>query len=862
MPGQNLTHGEAIERANAILHVDSYQIVLDVATGAKRFGSKVTIKFTAKPGSSSFLDLVDAKVDSVVLNGKKLNPNKVYQDNRIALANLQEHNVVEVVARCRYSNTGEGLHRFVDPVDKNVYLYTQFEVPDARRVFANFEQPDLKATFQLRVIAPADWKVISNEPAVGEPIPTGKHGDVGVAKPKTVIWDFLPTPRLSTYLLALVAGRYAQWHSETTSRSGRVIPMGIYCRESLSEYMDADYIFDITRKGIEFYEKEFNYDYPFTKYDQLFVPEFNMGAMEHPGCVTFTEAYVFRGHVPDARRERRVVTILHEMAHMWFGDLVTMQWWNDLWLNESFAEFASTLATAEVTEWKDAWATFCASEKTWAYHQDALPSTHPIVAPVKDLEDVYTNFDGITYAKGASVLKQLVVYVGRKKFMEGLTNYFKRYEYQNAKLTDLLTELEGTSGRPLLLWGQKWLVRAGTNTLRCELTTTPDGTIQHFAIVQTAPEGYPEIRPHRLSIGFYDLNDQNQVVRTHQVSLDVSGKRTEVPELVGLKRPGLILPNDDDLTFAKIRLDRQSAGFAVDHLGQIVDPVARALLWASAWDSVADGEWAAQEFIDFALRNLPGETNSTTVQDALGDLSAAAHLYVDPSLRETAIENLAAAEWQLAQDATPGSDRQLQYVRAFAANAANAGQAAILRSLADGTLTLPGLTIDTDLKWDLLQGLAINNALHDGEIETALEADNTATGQQAAARVRAAIATPEAKAAAFESIVDKDDAPNAVIRATAAGFGHVTDPALLQPFITRYLDSLNTIWDTRTYQMAEELISGLYPHRLASPELAEAVHGWLNANPEAAPAFRRLVIEELADTERALKGQKTSAAAL
>ena len=862
MPGQNLTHGEAIERANVITKVDSYVIELDVTTGAKRFASKVTIKFDAKPGSSTFLDLVDAKVDKVKLNGKSLRPKKVYQDSRIALHNLAEHNTVEVEARCKYSNTGEGLHRFVDPVDGNVYLYTQFEVPDARRVFANFEQPDLKATFQLRVVAPVDWKVISNEPTISDPLPTGKHGDIGIAKPKTAVWNFAPTPRLSTYLMALVAGRYACWHSEATSVTGRTIPLGVYCRESLSEYMDADYILDITRKGLEFYEREFNYPYPFDKYDQLFVPEFNMGAMEHPGCVTFTEAYVFRGQVPDSRRERRVVTILHEMAHMWFGDLVTMQWWNDLWLNESFAEFASTLATAEVTEWKDAWATFCASEKTWAYHQDALPSTHPIVAPVKDLEDVYTNFDGITYAKGASVLKQLVVYVGRKKFMEGLTNYFKRYEYANSKLSDLLTELEGTSGRPLLVWAQKWLVRAGTNTLKCELTTAPDGTIESFAVVQTAPEGYPELRPHRISIGFYDLNDEGQVVRTSQVSLDINGERTEVPALVGVHRPGLILPNDDDLSFAKIRLDMKSANFATQHLGQMVDPVARGLLWASAWDSVSDGEWAAQQYIDFALRNLANETNSTTTQEVLNDLSVAAHLYVDPSLRATSIERLAAAEWEMAQNAPAGSDRQLQFVRAFASNAANPGQANILRGLVDGATELPGLTIDTDLKWDLLGGLARNNALHDGEIDAALAADKTATGEQAAARVRAEIATPEAKQAAFDSIVEQHGAPNAVIRATAAGFRQVNDPAVLQPFIKKYLDSLNTIWETRTYQMAEELISGLYPHRVVSAELRDAVQAWLDANPQAAPAFRRLVIEELADTERALRGQETSAANL
>jgi aminopeptidase N len=615
---------------------------------------------------------------------------------------------------------------------------------------------------------------------------------------------------------------------------------------------------DITRKGFEFFEREFDYPYPFEKYDQLFVPEYNMGAMENPGCVTFTEVYVFRSRTSDYRRERRVVTILHELAHMWFGDLVTMKWWNDLWLNESFAEYVSTMATAEATEWKGAWATFTAAEKTWAYHQDALPSTHPIVAPINDLEDVYTNFDGITYAKGASVLKQLAEYVGRDAFMKGLGNYFKKYAFSNTTLTDLLAELEGTSGRPLLVWAQKWLEQPGTNTLRAAFDTDDAGIITTFAVEQTAPDQYPVLRPQTLSVGFYNRQADGSVVRNHQVTFDIDGAFTEVNSLVGHKRPDLLLVNDDDLTFAKIRLDDASARFATEHLRDIEDPVARALIWAGMWDMVTDAEIAASSFVDLALGNLDAETNSTTIAQVLNDLNQATYLYSEPSDRTTSITRIGDELWKMASSAAHGSDLQLQLARAFAANASTAEHAASLRGLLDGSVSLDGLTVDTDLKWDLIQGLAINNALADGEVDRALAADDTASGRQAAARVRASIATPEAKAKAFELMTSKEDVPNAIIRETAAGFNRVVDSSLLAPFISPYVEALHSIWDSKSFHIAEELISGFYPYRVASPDLRDAVQTWLEENPGAAPSLRRLVIEELADTERALAGQAIS----
>jgi aminopeptidase N len=855
VPGENLTRAEAIERAGVVTAVDSYAIDLDLTTGPTTFSSTTVIRFSATAGASTFVDLVAPSVREVVLNGRSLDVAQLFADSRIALDGLEAENELTVVADCAYTNTGEGLHRFVDPVDGEVYLYTQFEVPDARRVFATFEQPDLKATFQVTVTAPAAWQVVSNQPTP-EPAPAQHASEPGA---EAATWRFEPTPRISSYLVALVAGPYAVQRGELTSSDGRTIPLGVFCRASLSEHLDADYIMETTRKGFAYFEKTFDFPYPFAKYDQLFVPEYNMGAMENPGCVTFTESYVFRSKVTDAVRERRVVTILHELAHMWFGDLVTMKWWNDLWLNESFAEYVSTLATAEATEWEAAWTTFSAMEKTWAYRQDQLPSTHPIVAPINDLEDVQVNFDGITYAKGASVLKQLVAWVGREEFLAGVAAYFTKHAWSNTELADLLTELEATSGRDLASWSKLWLETAGVNTLRPDVVTDADGRITGFAVLQSAPADHPTIRPHRLGIGFYDLVD-GALVRTHAVQVDVDGERTEIPSLVGRERPGLILLNDEDLAYAKIRLDEASLAFAIEHLSRIADPLARSLVWGSAWDAVRDGETPASSYVDLVLGNIAAETESTTVRTTLAQLGLAARRYVAPSRRAETLARVGDTLWSLAQEAAAGSDLQLQLVKYFALLASTDEHVAPLRGLVDGTVTLEGLEIDTDLRWELLEGLVILGAAGEDEIASTLTQDDTATGRQAAARARAAIPTVEGKERAFASIVEQADVPNAIIRSTAAGFVHVgAHASVLEPLVGRYVDALLPIWESRSYHISEELIEGLYPAPLASEGLRDAVRGWLDANTDAPAALRRMVSEQLADTERALAAQAADA---
>jgi len=848
MPGENLTRLEANVRAD-LLKVESYEVSLDLTTSDKTFLSTTTVKFGANQvGASTFIDAITAEVHSVTLNGENLDVAKVADGKRIQLDNLAVDNELTVVADMFYMNTGEGLHRFVDPVDNEVYLYSQFEVPDSRRVFAVFEQPSLKATFQFTVTAPEAWKVISNQ---ATPTPTGS-GD-GKAT-----WAFEPTPVISSYITALIAGPYSEVRSELTSSDGRTIPLGVFARASMTEFLDADYIFEKTRQGFEFFEAAFDYPYPFDKYDQLFVPEFNAGAMENAGAVTFTETYVFRSKVTDAIRERRVITILHELAHMWFGDLVTMQWWNDLWLNESFAEYASHLAVAEATEWKNTWSTFASLEKSWAFRQDQLPSTHPIVAKINDLQDVQVNFDGITYAKGAAVLKQLVAWVGQDKFLAGVSQYFKKHAFKNTELKDLLVELEKTSGRELKSWSKLWLETAGVNTLKPELSVSANGTITHFVIQQSAIPSQPTIRPHRMAIGFYDLVD-GKLQRTSQIELDVDGERTHASQLVGLKQPSLILLNDGDLAYAKIRLDETSWKTALEHLSDIEDPLARTIVWGAAVDASRDAEADPADFIRLVLAHIATETESTTMMTLLRQLVTTGNLYVNLDDRQAALTQIGDGLLKLARGAASGSDAQLQFTKFSALFARSPQQIQALKDLLSGAEELAGLTIDADLKWELLTGLVVaGHAGHD-EIDALVATDKTANGEKAAAGARAAIPTAENKASTWRVLTETKELSNAHVQAASMAFNRVIDTELLRPYVEKYFDSALAIWELHTFKIAEYLLVNLFPIQLADEVTAEAARRAI-AEPKfkAIPALHRILVENLDNLERALKCQAQS----
>jgi aminopeptidase N len=871
VPAENLTRDEARARA-AVVTVQSYEVALDLTTGPTTFTSRTTVQFTSSPGASTFIDLIAPAVHKVVLNGRVLDPAAVVADSRIRLDGLTAENTLTVVADAAYMNTGEGLHRFVDPVDDEVYLHSQFEVADSRRVFAVFEQPDLKATFAFTVTAPAHWKVVSNYPVVGQPVPVeGGRNLNGRRDDGTATWTFETTPRIASYITAIIAGPYHDEHGELTSSDGRTIPLGVYCRTSLAEHLDTGNILDITRAGFAFYEEKFAQPYPFAKYDQLFVPEFNAGAMENAGAVTFLESYVFRSKVPEATVERRAVTILHELAHMWFGDLVTMRWWDDLWLNESFAEFVSTLAAASATRWTSAWSTFSSLEKNWAYSQDQLPSTHPIVADMRDLEDVEVNFDGITYAKGASVLKQLVAWVGQDEFFAGVQAYIAKHAWGNTELRDLLSELETTSGRDLSAWSALWLEQSGVTLLRPEITTTADDdgteTIMSFAVLQEVPAEHPVQRPHRLAISGYDLaarpDGSTALALTTKVELDVDGPRTEVPKLVGIRRPDLLLINDDDLAYAKVRLDEASLATATARLGSFTDSLPRTLVWTAAWDATRDGESRARDFVELVLRNIGQESDSSVVQVLLRQLSTTLDLYVAPEHRHATEVATADRLLALATSVAAGSDTQLQLLKSFAGRASTAAQLDVVAGFVDGSRTLDGLTIDTDLRWELLTSLATGGRADEPRIAGQLASDPTATGQRAAAAARAAIPTAEAKAAAWAAAVEGHELANTLHAATINGFGRVHDRSLLVPYVEPYFAALEPVWAAGTNEIAQNIVVGLYPLDLADDarvDVLASTDAWLGSHPHAAPALRRLVVESRDGVRRSLAAQEADRA--
>ena len=842
MPGTNLTRDEAQTRAR-LLDVASYAVDLDLTTGDTTFGSTTVVRFSCRePGASTFADLVGATIRELSLNGRTLDPAEVYADSRIRLDGLEEDNELRVVADCTYSRSGEGLHRFVDPADDRVYLYTQFEVPDARQVYTTFEQPDLKATFAFTVTAPEGWAVISNA-ATPEPTPAGEG---------RATWAFPVTERMSTYITALVAGEYHAVHDVYHGRHGD-IPLGHFCRQSVKEFLDVEELLEVTKQGFAFFEEAFDYPYPFGKYDQAYVPEYNMGAMENAGCVTFRDEYLPRSRQTHAFYEQRANTVLHEMAHMWFGDLVTMRWWDDLWLNESFAEWASHHAMTKATKYRDAWTGFTNARKNWAYRQDQLPSTHPIAADNHDLEAVEVNFDGITYAKGASTLKQLVAWVGEDQFLEGLASYFKKHAFANSEFTDLLSALESASGRDLASWAEEWLQTSGVNTLSPAFEVADDGTFTSFAVRQAAHPEFPTLRRHRIAVGLYDEQD-GRLVRRTSVETDIDGELSEVPELVGQRRPALLLLNDADLTYAKIRLDDDSLAALVSSIDTLDDSLARALCWGAAWDMTRDAELSTSDFAALVLRGVGTESDLIAVGALLRYAKTAIETYSAPANR-TGL----AARWEeglsrLVDEAPAGSDHQLAFVRAFAAAAHSEAALDRVQRWYDGAEEPAGLTVDTDLRWQLLTALARGGRAGEAEIRAELERDNTISGQERAASARTVLPTPEAKEAAWEAAMLRADTPNETQRQIASHFQVAGQEELLAPYVDRYLDAADGVWEHLGVQRATMALQFLFPRALATQETLDRVNGWLTG-ATANPAVLRYVREGAADLERALRAQ-------
>jgi aminopeptidase N len=843
----NITRAEAQERSTQ-LAAHRYDVHVDLTgvrdADAATFRSTTTARFSAVPGTSTWIDLVAPAVRRAVLNGVELDAAS-FTGTRLPLPDLEAENVLVVEADCAYMRTGEGLHRFVDPVDGSVYLYSQFEVADARRMYACFDQPDLKAEFALSVTAPSGWQVVSNSPTP-EPV------DVDAT---TARWTFEPTPRLSTYITALVTGPYHVIRDEYVGPHG-TYPLGVFCRASLAEHLDADEVLTVTKQGFEFFEAQFATAYPFAKYDQLFVPEFNAGAMENAGCVTILEDYVFRSRVTDYAYETRANTILHELAHMWFGDLVTMTWWDDLWLNESFAEWAAYYSSVNATRFREAWTGFLIQRKGWAYRQTQLSSTHPIAADMVDLEAVEVNFDGITYAQGASALRQLVAWVGEKEFLAGLTAYFARHAWGNTELSDLLAELERSSGRDLSGWSAAWLETSGVNLLRPQLEVDATGTLRSAAVVQeppSSPPGVPHmLRPHRIAVGLYTRTDEG-LVRTRRLELDVVGERTEVPELVGHPMPDLLLLNDDDLTFAKIRLDEHSLQTAIESLSALREPLPRALIWAAAWDMLRDAEMPMSDFLALVETGLATETDISVVTTLCSQTKSAIEQFSGLGRREAYRDRWAALTLRLAEAAAPASDNQLAFARAYAAGARTPEQAAVVRRWLSGDAPA-GLAVDTDLRWTFLQRLLALGQADPAEIDAELARDDTATGRRQAATARAAVPTLEAKEAAFASAVESDDLPNALLVATLSGFVQTDQRELHRAFLDRYFAAIPDVWRTRTNETAQTVVLGLYPATLVEQSTLDRTDAFL-ARDDVPAGARRLVREGRDGIERSLRCQ-------
>ncbi|MGW1746467.1 aminopeptidase N [Streptomyces sp. NPDC002092] len=858
MPGENLTRDEARERA-ALLSVDGYDVSLDLRTavgegdgdGPRTFRSVTTIRFRSnEPGAATFADLIAPSVTSVSLNGRDLDPGEVFDGSRILLEDLAAENELVVDAQCAYSRTGEGLHRFVDPEDGEVYLYTQYEPADSRRVFANFEQPDLKAPFRFEVRAPEGWTVWSN----------------GVGERADGVWRFAETKPISTYITCVVAGPYhyvTDSYERTFEDGTRLeIPLGALCRKGLAPYFDSDDVFLVTKQGLDFFHDHFDYPYPFGKYDQAFVPEYNLGAMENPGLVTFREEFIFRGKVTRASYESRANVILHEMAHMWFGDLVTMVWWDDLWLKESFADFMGTFAGVGATRFTDAWITFANRRKAWAYRADQLPSTHPITADIRDLQDAKLNFDGITYAKGASVLKQLVAYVGQDAFLEGARRYFKRNAYGNTRLGDLLSVLEETSGRDMASWARKWLQTAGVNSLTPQVLLDAEGRVDELAVLQEAAESHPELRPHRVAVGLYRRTGEGALERYARVEADVDGPRTVVAELAGAQAPELVLVNDDDLTYCKIRFDDTSLATLREHLGSITDPLARALCWSALWNLTRDALLPAADFVDLVTRFARRESDIGVLQMLHAWANSALVNYAPPAWRPTGERLLAEVALRDLRAAEPGSEQQLAWARFLATVAAGPDELALLRGLLDGTEKVDGLEVDQELRWAFLEPLAAHGAADESVLAAELARDDTASGKRHQVRCLAARPSEAVKAQAWAQVVESDALSNALVEATIAGFARPSQRELIAPYAPKYFAAIERVWRERSIQIGMDVVRGLFPSHpteQGAQVTLDAADAWLAAHEDAAPALRRLVLEARDDLARALRAQSAGA---
>jgi aminopeptidase N len=837
---REITRDECARRAE-LLRVRGYDLTLDMTAGDWLFRSTSVITFDCtEPGAATHADLVASRVFEITLNGVPIDPDHAWENDRIALDGLAAHNELRVVAECRYARDGTGLHRFTDPADGCTYTYTKFEPAYARTVFACFEQPDLKAPFTITVRAPAHWTVLSNQPPTGP----GERATDGART-----WRYPPTKPLSTYLVAVVAGEYHVLAAEHTTPRGQRIPLRLAWRASLAEWMAAEDLLDSTRRGLDYFTGLFERDYPFAKYDQVFVPEFSAGATESAACVVLSDRLLFRSRVTDAMRELRTSVVLHEMAHMWFGDLVTMRWWDDLWLNESFAEYCAALASAEATRYRSAWATFSAGRKVWGYQADRLPSSHPVAADVPTLSAAIANFDGISYAKGASVLQQLVATIGRDAFFAGIREYFARHQWGNATLSDLLAALARSSGSELSGWAQAWLTSAGPSLLAAQVEVGAAGSFRSVEVAQRAASGDEVLRPHWLRIGLFEL-DHGRLVRTHGVPVQVAGAVTPVPALTGLARPDLLLLNDEDLTYALVRFDDRSLHTLESSIGLLDDEVARAVCWTSVIDMVRQAELAVPVFLGMVARAMATEPSVRSLQILLAAARDAVELLAAPSWVAAGRALLADQAAPLLRAALPGSDHQLAWAQLLCWTAVSPSQLELLGGLLNGSLPLDGLVVDAELRWEMLRRLCATGLAGDAEVSAELQRDRTDTGARHAAACQAARPVADAKAAAWSLLTEREQPVDTVLE-VAGAFYQPEQAELLAPYVSRYFDVLPRVWATRGGHLRVRLAEALFPRTAAGPELLSRLDAFV-AREDVDPGLARVLAERRYLVERAL----------
>jgi aminopeptidase N len=836
IPMSALTRAEA-EGRRRLLDVRRVSVDLDLTVGAEVFRSVTVIAFgCGTPGAGTFVDVKPAALRRVVLNGRELDP-AALEDGRFPLEGLAADNELLVEADMAYSRTGEGMHRYVDPADGEVYVYTQAFLDEGPRIFAAFDQPDLKAPYQVTVTAPAEWTVVANASALGQREPASDGAEAGDA----MVTRFAPTAPISSYLVCVVAGPL---HSVRSEHDG--IPLGLHCRRSLAPYLDADAeeLLAVTRQCFDAYHALFRLRYPFGGYDQCFVPEFNVGAMENPGCVTLRDTFLFRSAVPDTEREHRAIVVAHEMAHMWFGDLVTMRWWDDLWLNESFAEYMGFRVVAEATRYGGAWTGF-ASTKAWGRDADQRPSTHP-VAPeaVADTAAALQNFDGISYAKGAAALRQLVAWLGDEAFFEGVNRHFEAHAFGNATLDDLLQSLAASGRRDVHAWADLWLRTTGLDTLQAV-----DGALR-----QSSADGV--LRPHRITLGSYDrLVDGSLMFRQRTDVELVNGKTEPLPE----PRGELVVPDDTDLAFAKVRLDEESWSVVRESLGRVPDELARVVIWNSARDLVRDGELPAGEYLELVAAHLPGEPSVHLVQDVLAFARrVVADQYLPPRERPGALARLGAVCRTLLRrtegDAKAAGLRLVAVRGLIDAAFTPVEQAELQEWLTEGAVP-GGPELDPALRWQLLLRLCVLGAAGEAEIAAEAERDPSATSAEGAARCRAARPDPDAKRTAWEAVFG-GELSNYLLAATIDGVWQPEQHELLDELGLpgRFFPAAGEAAARRGAAVARLLTSGGFPAYAATPEVLAAGEREL-AREDLSVALRRGLTDRLDDMRRAVRGR-------